>query len=531
MADPTSSLAVELFELILNFCEPTTVVCAAQICRRWRSCARPHRLYYVDLDLDVHISTNPPSQKAYEMLFSVLRKVTRIAVPVSLSLGLTHDPGYGVQDVKAIEPIYADMWTELGRYVRAALPLLKHFELFLESTALIEILLNACNEPAPMLESFTITHSGFLDVQPVMTSYLFGDSAPRLRNVQLFDINLPPDNFPVAAFTGVRNFEHKSTEAGHRNLRIQTPEFQVLRLRALGGVSPNIGLPTALHTMFIGIPSVFCFQDFAQNDALPLESILRHISSSEMRAIGVPILPFVPDFDPMPYLRGLPNDLHLYATRTCDKYLLIQEDTLKFLGDKVSEDEYRTPIVREFYSRRSGDVLRPYVNLVARLTAIDIQPAFLQPLLRLALEFPSVRRLSIDVQMLSKVILHLYDDPSSYVRELDEDACLFEEKVPTELLRPDCADQGTMVRFPVLKELRLWASPPGESYGYSEVELQLEFVWRARVIDIVEEMGVDMSVLVLDGLKLADRVDGVAYSVPDVLGRDWANDPHRSYVV
>jgi len=522
MSDPTALLATELIELILDFCENTTVVCAAQICRRWRSCARPHPLYFFELDFHMHINGNPPNQEAYEKVFSDLRKATCAAVPVWLTLVLTDDLENDVRAMQANEPYYADIWTELGQYLKAVLPLAMHFELYSESTAFIEILLNACNQAAPILESFAITHSGFMDPNPVMTSFIFGGSAPRLRDVRLSEIDLPPDHLPIAAFSAVTEINLASTVAGHRDLRTQTPKLQVLRLRPNGGLSPNIRLPMALHTLFISLPSVLRNPGFPQYASLPLDSILHRISSSEMRAIGVPILPFAPDFDPMPYLRGLPNDLHLHATRTCRKFLLVQEDTLKFLGDKESEDKYRTPIVREFYSRRSGDVLRPYINLLDRLTAIGIQPAFLQPLLRLALEFPSVRRMSIDVQMLSRVFPRRKDDTSSFAQELDEDACLFEQKVPTELLRPDYADQGIMVRFPVLEKLRLWASPPGKSFGYFEAEPQVKFVWRARVMDIVEEMGVDMSVLVLDGLQLADRVDGVTYSVPDVLGRDWA---------
>jgi len=403
MADPTASLADEILELIFDFCESKSVLCAAQICRRWRSCAVTRPRYYFDLDLDVHISTNPPKQEDYEILFSALCKVTRSAVPVWLSLGLTSEPDNHVRNAQTIEPIYAGIWTELSQYLKAVLPLLKHFEIFSESTTFIEIMLNACDEPAPILETFTITYSGFPVVQLVITGYLFEDFAPRLRRVRLVDINFPPDHFPVAVFAAVKNLSHTSTSAGHRNFRILTPKLQVLRLGPLGGLSPNIRLPVALHTLFIHLPSVLDHQGFAQYDSLPLDSILHHISRSEMRVIGVPILPFVPDFDPMPYLHGLPNDLQLYATRTFHKYLLVQEDTLEFRGDGSFEDKYCTPIVREFYSRRSGDVLRPYINLLDRLTAIGIQPAFLQPLLRLALEFPSVRRMSIDVQMLSKV--------------------------------------------------------------------------------------------------------------------------------
>ena len=65
LSDPTTKLATEIIELIPDFCEHITVMCVAQICQRWRMCARAHGQYYIDLKFDVPIDSIILDQQAH----------------------------------------------------------------------------------------------------------------------------------------------------------------------------------------------------------------------------------------------------------------------------------------------------------------------------------------------------------------------------------------------------------------------------------------------------------------------------------
>ena len=287
MSDPTTTLANEPIELILDFCEHTTVMCVAQICQRWRMCARAHGQYYINLKFDVPVGTIIPDQQAYEKIFRDLHKVTSVAVPVSLSLTLDVIFDGHVSDVETIVPPYTDIWTKLGQYINTVLPVSKHLYIFSASTIFIDILLKACNKPAQMLESLFITHSAFRGAHPEISCSFLGDSAPRLHYVVLCDVTLPPDHFPVAAFSAVQILHLTFHEGSCIDLRAHTPQLQALHLRLCSDLSPNIGLPVTLHTLFISLPPIFLHQSFPEVVDVPLENVHRHISTSEMHEIGV----------------------------------------------------------------------------------------------------------------------------------------------------------------------------------------------------------------------------------------------------